>query len=147
MTRRISKRSGFSLIEVLVAVVLLSVGLVGIMEGITLTLASSRDEELHTVAVMLAEGHLEQLRSDGFLFEGEDDGDFGADFPRFRWRRKIEETSLSGLHDVSVSVELAETEHVLYQLITQIFETPPAPLEDEDQQQDPRRSKRRGRGL
>ncbi len=145
MTRRLSKRSGFSLIEVLVAVVLLSLGLVGIMEGITLTLASSRDEQLHTVAVMLAEGHLEQLRTDGFLFEGEDDGDFGTDFPRFQWRRKIEETGVSGLHDVSVSVELAETEQVLYQLVTQIFETPLAPLEDEEP--DPRRKRRRGRGL
>ena len=45
------------------------------------------------MAVMLAAGQMELLRTEGFLFEGEDDGDFGTDFPRFQWHRKIEETA------------------------------------------------------
>ncbi len=45
--------AGFSLVEILVAIVILGFGLVGMTQAITTTLGASQDAEHHTTAVML----------------------------------------------------------------------------------------------
>ncbi len=124
MMRRSQLQSGFSLIEVLVAVVILAIGVVGLVEAMTLSLRSSRDEELHTVAVVLAAGHMELLRSERFIVEGSNDGEFGDEFPDLGWREEIEETSVEGLYKVTVAIELVETEVIVFELETRIFDPP-----------------------
>jgi len=120
----VRRERGFSLIEVLCSLLILGVGLVGITEGITLALASSRDAERHTRAVLLATGRLELLRAEGYLFEGEEEGTFGDDFPGYRWAQDIAKTDLEGLYQVTVMVEDAKTEELLYELRTLLFDMP-----------------------
>jgi len=50
--------AGFSLVEVMVAVMILGVALVGLTQGITTALSSTKESELQTAAALIAAGRL-----------------------------------------------------------------------------------------
>ena len=115
-------RSGFSLVEVLCAILILGVGLVGLMQGVTTALSSSKEAEIQTTAALFAAGQMETLRADGFLLEGETDGTCGPDLDAYQWRQTVSRTAIDGLFDVVVVVEHAATGKSIYELETLIFD-------------------------
>lgn len=74
----LSHQGGFSLIEVMVAILILGVALVGLTHGITTALASSKESEWQTTAALYAAGKIETLRSETGLVNGEADGECGT---------------------------------------------------------------------
>lgn len=134
---------GFSLIEVLCAVLVLGVALAGLAEGITVSLRMGKEAERHTMAVLLATGRLETLRAEGDFTAGEESGDFGEDFGLYGWRQAITETGLTGLHHVRVEVVLSSTEELLYTLETQLFEVPILGLDGQSTETSTERRRRR----
>ena len=58
--------SAFSLIEVMVAILILGIALTGLVHGITTALASNKESELQTIAALFADGKVEELRAEGF---------------------------------------------------------------------------------
>jgi len=60
-----NRKRGFSLIEVMCAVAILGVALVGLTQGITTALGSNKESELQTTAALLAAGRIETLRAEG----------------------------------------------------------------------------------
>ncbi len=118
------QQSGFSLLEVLLATMLLGVTLVGLTEAMTVSLRSSKDSEQHSLAVLLAESRMEEIRTEGNLFAGETTGEFGS-YPNYEYTEVIEETDLDGLFTVSVAVKRVGSEkRDLFVLETMIFELP-----------------------
>ena len=117
-------KAGFSLIEVMVAILILGIALAGLTHGITTALASTKDAELQTTAALLAQGKIEELRADGVLEDGEEDGDFGDALPLYRWRQTIAATDIAGLHEVTVTVANSRTGQAIYDLNTLLFEPP-----------------------
>jgi prepilin-type N-terminal cleavage/methylation domain-containing protein len=115
---------GFSLIEVMVAIVILAVAVVGLTQGFTTALASSKDSELQTTAALFAAGQIESLRAAGGLADETTEGDCGDDLPRYRWRQTISPAGTDGLHEVDVVVENSQTGAMLYELKTLLFEVP-----------------------
>ena len=73
--------AGFSLIEVIVAIVILSVTLVGLAHGITTGLGSSKESEMQTTAALFAAGVIENLRAEGDLTDGQSEGNCGEELP------------------------------------------------------------------
>jgi prepilin-type N-terminal cleavage/methylation domain-containing protein len=114
---------GFSLIEVMCAILILGIGFVGLTHGITSALISSKESELQTTAALIAAGRIELLRADSFLMEGEDE-QFDSDLSLYHWRQRITETAVEGLFDVEVVVDLKETGSPIYQLRTMLFDPP-----------------------
>ena len=47
------------------------------------------------------EGRIEELIADGFITDGEEEGDFGDAFPHLRYRQTVRASSPSGLHEVT----------------------------------------------
>ena len=121
------RQAGFSLVEILCAILILSVGLVGLVQGLTTALASSKESELQTSATLIAAGRIELLQADGYLIEGEDSGPCD-ELPLYRWRQSITRTSLEGLYDVQVAVENANSGRTIYELRTLLFDPPLPPL-------------------
>jgi prepilin-type N-terminal cleavage/methylation domain-containing protein len=113
---------GFSLVEVLCAILILGVGLVGLVQGVTTALSSSKEAEVQTTAALFAAGQIETLRADGFVIEGESDGTCGPDLDAYQWRQTVSPTATDGLFDVVVSVEHASTGKQIYELETLIFD-------------------------
>jgi type IV pilus modification protein PilV len=116
--------AGFSLIEVVCAVLILGIALVGLTQGITNALQSSKDSEVQTSAVMAASGLIETLRAEGGLEDGETEGDGDGGLARFSWKESVEPTGIDELHEVVVTVIDKRSGKSLYELRTLLFEAP-----------------------
>lgn len=129
---RPSRNAAFSLIELLVAVLILGVALVGLTRGITTALGSSKESELQTAASLVAAGQIETLRAekDG-LIDGVTEGDCGEDLPLYQWTQTISPSQIDGLHEVTVSVQNVNSGGTIYELTTELFD-PDYPGQDEN---------------
>lgn len=118
--RRRHRRCGFSLIEVMVAVFILAVAVVGLTRGLTTALGSSKDAELYSMAVQLAESRIEFLRADGPFHDGESEGTSAG----YTWKQSITTTGTAGLHEVKVEIEPPSGGKSIYTLQTLLFQAP-----------------------
>lgn len=134
------RQSAFSLVEVMVAVFVLSVGLVGLARGITTALVSSKEAELYNQAVDVADNRLETIRADDLFSDGETEGDSGP----FKWRQTIAPAGIDGLHQVEVAVERSGSPGTLFTLRTFLYLTPTETPGDRGR--DPARERGRSRG-
>ena len=116
--------SGFSLIEILIAMMVLGVAIVGLTEGVTVALQSNKESELQSTAALFASGVIEALRAEGYIEKGETEGDCGDDLPLYRWKQTIKNADLDGLHEVTVTVENSKSGKAIYELQTMLFEAP-----------------------
>jgi len=139
------KPAGFSLVEVIFAISILAVAVVGLTEGITLALQSSKESELQSTSALYAAGLVETLRAEGDFEDGEKDGDCGEGLSLYRWKQSITAAGIDGLHDVKVTIEHANSGKTIYELETLLFQTP-----EDNSTSNPRRpetgSKRRKAG-
>lgn len=135
------RQSAFSLVEVMVAVFILAVALVGLVGGITTALVSAKEAELHTQAVQLAAARVELLRADDLFVDGESTGTVGS----LQWRQTISAANVAGLHEIELAVLRAAGDTPVYSLKTLLYQTPPERPGDarkEKERRDTGRSKR-----
>lgn len=118
------RNAGFSLVEVMCAILILGIAMVGLTLGITTALSSNKESELQTTAALLAAGQIELLQADNLLTDGVQAGDFGAGLSLYRWKQSISGTAISGLHEVAVTVENSRTGQRIYELRTLLFDPP-----------------------
>jgi prepilin-type N-terminal cleavage/methylation domain-containing protein len=116
------RNSGFSLVEVLCAILILGVALVGLTQGITIALQSSKESELQATAALFAAGQIESLRAEGGLKDGERESESDEGASLYRWKQTIASAGIAGLHEVAVVVENARSGKVIYELRTMLFE-------------------------
>lgn len=122
--KRNRHNAGFSLVEVIVAIVILSIALVGLAHGITTALGSSKESEFQTTAAMFAAGLIENLRAEGELTDGQIDGNCGEELPLYRWTQSVTGAGIDGLHEVDVAIQNTRTGQTIYELRTLLFEPP-----------------------
>ena len=130
MNRR-QHNAGFSLIEIMVAILILGVALAGLTRGITTALGSNKESELHTAAALIASGQIETLRSGIDIIDGVTEGDCGADLPLYQWTQTISPSDIDGLHEVKVAVQKINSSAPIYELATQVF-NPNYPGQDDN---------------
>lgn len=118
---------GFSLVELMCAIVILGIGVVGLAHGISTAVRSSKEAELQTAAALLAAGRIETLRADEFIIAGDDEGECSGGLSLYRWKESIVTTSVDGLFEVTIVVENTRTSQAIYELQTLLFD-PPIPL-------------------
>jgi prepilin-type N-terminal cleavage/methylation domain-containing protein len=135
----VKTNSGFSLVEVMCAILILGFGLVGLTEGITVALGSNKEAEVQTAAALLAAGQIETLRADNFLVAGESEGEGEGDLSAYSWKQDVTETDIEGLYEVTVVVEKSGQQ--IYELKTLLFD-PPLTQENQPGSRD-RENKRR----
>jgi prepilin-type N-terminal cleavage/methylation domain-containing protein len=133
------RNSGFSLVEVMCAILILGIALVGLTQGVTLALMSSKESELQTTASLFAAGLIESLRAEPDFTDGTTDGDCGENLALYRWKQTISAAGIDGLHEVDVVVENAKTGEAIYELRTLLFQRP----EDQPRRASESRSPRR----
>src|SRR4051812_12740562 len=120
-----ASHNGFSLVEVMVAMLILGIAIVGLVQGVNTALLSSKESEVQTEAVLIAAGQIETLRADALgISDGETEGDCGDELPQYHWRQTITSSTVEGLHEVAVVVENAKTGKQIYELKTMLFERP-----------------------
>jgi prepilin-type N-terminal cleavage/methylation domain-containing protein len=118
------RNSGFSLVEVMCAILILGIALAGMTQGITTALTSSKESELQTTAALYAAGLIETLRAEEDLNDGVTDGDCGEGLSLYRWAEIVSSAGIDGLHQVDVVVSDAKTGKPIYELQTMLFQRP-----------------------
>jgi prepilin-type N-terminal cleavage/methylation domain-containing protein len=118
------RRAGFSLVEVLCAIAILGIAVAGMTRGLATALASTRESEQQTTASLIAAGQIELLRADGFIVEGEDEGECGAELSNYIWKQSVTSSAIDGLYEVTVTVQHARTGQEIYELKTMLFDPP-----------------------
>ena len=104
-----TRSTGLSLIELLVAIVILSVGVVGVLRAFALATRYNYSAENQTAAGLLAHDMLEEIRADGALSEGLESGTFDGDQSRFAWTRSVRKAEKDRLYEVHVTVSWPES--------------------------------------
>jgi len=146
--RRFGPSSGFSLVEVMCAILILGIGLFGLTEGITAALKSSKESEVQTAAALIAAGQIETLRAEGYVIDGDTDGDCEGGLALYRWKQSVKSAAIDGLHEVEVIVENSKSGKTIYELRTLLFDPPlnDLPSEGSKDKKNPEGSKKRERG-
>ncbi len=99
-----SRRGGFTLLELIVAIAILAVALFGVMQTVTQGINSSITSRDRARAVELAELKLTELRLDPTLEPGTNEGDFGDEQPDWTWTSEVVETETAGLLRLQLTV-------------------------------------------
>ena len=121
---------------------ILGVALVGLVQGLTVALHSTKDSELQTTAALFAAGQIESIRAEGGLENGEKDGDCGPGLSLYRWKQTISSAGIDGLHEVEIVIEHAKSGQSIYDLRTLLFEALDEPtLSSSDKQKQSRSRK------
>jgi general secretion pathway protein I len=144
MMRSDPRQAGFSLVEVMCAILVLGVALVGLTHGVSLALISNKESELQTNAALVAAGLIETLRAEGELVDGSTDGDCET-LPLYRWKQTISKTGIDGLHQVDVTVRNAKSDKAIYELQTLLFELPEDTTTGTSKRRDSASKRREGR--
>ena len=137
------KPAGFSLVEVICAISILAIAVVGLTEGITLAVQSNKESELQATAALYAAGLIETLRAEGDFEDGDQDGDCGEGLSLYRWKESISAAGIDGLHQVKVVIENAKTEKTIFELETLLFQAPEDTTASSPTRRDPTGNKRR----
>ena len=103
--RSSNKTSGFTLIEVLVAVAILAIAMVAILKANVQNLDALTKSRETTTASLLAASKLAEIEAAGVANWGESQGDFGEDYPEFTWQVETTSTEVEGLERIAVIVQ------------------------------------------
>jgi Tfp pilus assembly protein PilV len=126
--------AGFSLIEAMLAMLILGLSLLALVQGVNTALLSGKEAEVQSVASMLAAGQVETLRAQLSIGEIADSGsgEFTGALSIYSYRQTVTQTKIEGLYEVTVAIEKTDTGEEVYELKTMLFDPPYIPQSSED---------------
>jgi len=86
--------NGFTLLEVMVSVAIIAIVLVSVIKLQGQTIAMNETIRFYTIAPMLAESKISEIRLNPSNFELSSSGDFGDDFPGYAWEVQVEDMEI-----------------------------------------------------
>jgi type II secretion system protein I len=99
---------GFTLLEVIVAMVIVVVGVVMISQTFSTGLRAVRVSDKATVARFLAEQKITDIETQAFTALQSATGDFGTDYSEFIWQEDVAATDLDNLKQVTLTISWVE---------------------------------------
>ncbi|RLB91322.1 MAG: prepilin-type cleavage/methylation domain-containing protein [Deltaproteobacteria bacterium] len=98
---RFQKSPGFTLLEVMVAMAIIAIALTAVLGSQSQSVSLATEAKFSTTAVLLAQDKLAEIEAEkiGDLTSGS--GDFGEDFPGYRWNLRVTDTSFDELEEIS----------------------------------------------
>jgi len=97
--------SGFTLLEVMVAMAIMAIVLVSVYRMHSQTLTMNAAARFYTQAPMLAQSKLAQLEGDSSEIVAGDSGDFGDKFPGYTWSLSTDEVSSEALGEIGAALK------------------------------------------
>jgi general secretion pathway protein I len=102
------RRRGFTLIEVLAAVMLMALVLPAVMRGISMADKAADDARHRTEAAGLAQTELAEIVATQSWQTGDQTGDFSPDWPAYSWKSAVApwvgDTSGAGIQQIDLTV-------------------------------------------
>jgi len=91
-----NSRSGFTLLEVLIAVVILGSSLAVLLSSVNRNLILASDSKNLSIARMLAQNRMSEIELEGYPEITEEDGEF-EEYPGFKWYLSVTPLEISTL--------------------------------------------------
>jgi len=100
----LSSERGLTLLEVIVAMAILAIGITGVLRAFSMGMLTCKAAESYSVAAMFAQQVASELERTPELAAGQESGDFGKDWPGYRWEADIRDTTGADLKRVRITV-------------------------------------------
>jgi general secretion pathway protein I len=99
-----NRKSGFTLMEVMIATAILAIALVAVFQSQSQSISMSTDSRFMTTASLLAQSKMAEVETLSTLDNQSKDGDFGIDYPQYTWHLEVSDTQLPQFKKVEVTV-------------------------------------------
>lgn len=95
---------GFTLLEVMIAMAILAITLVAVFQSQSQSISMAGDSRFLTTASLLAQSRMVEIDAADPKAVTAGNGDFGDDFPDYRWQVEIGDTEIEVLKKISLTV-------------------------------------------
>lgn len=95
------QNSGFTLLEVMIAVALIAVALTALLGSQSQSVSFANSAKFETMAAMLAQSKMSEMTIQDSNSLASDSGNFGDDYPGYAWEATVSDISLEGIETVS----------------------------------------------
>ena len=120
------KNSGFTLLEVMIAMAIIAITLVAVFGSQSQSLSLANEAKFSTTAALLAQSKMAEIETlnPGDLVSGS--GDFGEDFPDYHWDLYVSDIAFAGAEGVSdhlkeIDLSLSYGEHGQYKYRLKLY--------------------------
>ena len=104
MMMKLRPKAGFTLLEVMVAMSILAIALVGVFKLQSQSISMSTEARFKTTAALLAQSKMVDAESSLTLLNRTENGDFGTDYPQYNWRLEVTDTQIPRFKKIEVTV-------------------------------------------
>jgi len=102
--QRIEERDqtkGFTLLEVMVALSIIAIVLVSVYRMHAQTVSMNNEVRFYVTAPILAQIKMAEIKSESLEDIGDDSGDYGDEFPDYRWNMVIDDVESTALGNIA----------------------------------------------
>lgn len=96
---------GFTLLEVMVSVAIIAIVLVSILKLQGQTMTMNETIRFYTLAPLLADAKIVEIRLNPETFDLTSSGDFGEDYPGYSWEARIEELKIEVMESPEIGLK------------------------------------------
>jgi len=128
--RPCKSNSGFTLLEVMIAVAIIAIALVAVFGSQSQSLSLANEAKFNTMAALLAQSKIAEMTAEKPEDLVSDSGDFGEDFPDYHWGLTVSDVTFGGAEEVSdylkkIDLSLSYGEHGQYQYRLRLYQFVP----------------------
>ena len=99
-----AKTSGFTLLEVMLAMAILAIALTAVFQSQSQSISMANSSRFSTTASLLAQSKMAEIEAMSFEEINSGSGDFGDDFPDYSWNVDVSDTEIEYLKRIEVTV-------------------------------------------
>jgi len=97
--------SGFTLLEVMVAMAIIAIALTAVLGSQSQSLSLASEVKFSTTAALLAQSKMAEIEAEKPGDLTSDSGDFGEDYPGYRWDKSVNDVTFDEPEGVSDHLE------------------------------------------
>jgi len=101
---KVNSSSGFTLLEVMLAMAILAIALVAVFQSQSQSISMTGQARFATTASLLAQSKMAEVETMDPREINADSGDFGDDFPDYSWKVDLTETQVENVKKIEVTV-------------------------------------------
>ncbi len=107
-TRNLTFKTGFTLLEIMVAVSIIAIVLVSVYRMHAQTISMNYRARFYTTAPILAKMKMAEIGSKDLKEMADDSGDFGDEFPNYNWNIAIDDVESKALGNIAEDLKKIE---------------------------------------
>ena len=92
---------GFTLLEVMVAMAIIAIALTAVLGSQSQSLSLASEAKFSTTAALLAQSKMAEIEAENPEDLASDSGDFGEDYPGYRWDKSVNDVTFDEPEGVS----------------------------------------------